>query len=188
MQKLHVLLYKLRMTYLGSPVPRLSLHTRTKNRKKRGEPGKIYHMRNVIGRENLITCGWTNEFAHALLTWIYSFSCESFYMADRTELDSTTVHYLAVRLAMVSIHRPVHWKITLTYSLTWQTGCCTRKWLLRRYKMPRWPFSKLCSSVLCAYCLNKLPERGPTKTWLCAPSITQWDIQVWAHQRSAYTH
>ena len=138
-------------------------HAQTKNGKERGEPGKIYHMRNVIGRENLITCGWTNELAHALLTWIYSFSRESFYMADRTELDSTTVHYLAVRLAMVSIHRPVHWKITLTYSPTWQTGCCTRKWLLRRYKMPRWPFSKLCSSLLCAYCLNKLPERGPTK-------------------------
>ena len=41
---------------------------RTKNGKERGEPGKIYHVRNVIGRENLITCGRTNELTHALLT------------------------------------------------------------------------------------------------------------------------
>ena len=46
----------------GSP------RVRTKNRKERGEHGKIYHMRNVIGRENLITCGQTNELAHALWT------------------------------------------------------------------------------------------------------------------------
>ena len=36
-------------------VPRLSLH----------EPGKIYHVRNVIGRENLITIGQTNGLTHA---------------------------------------------------------------------------------------------------------------------------
>ena len=52
---LHVL-----ASFPGSP------HVRTKNEK--GEPGKIYHMRNVTGRENLITCGQTNKLAHALLT------------------------------------------------------------------------------------------------------------------------
>ena len=36
-----------------SLLPRLS----TKNRKERGEPVKIYRMRNIIGRENLITSG-----------------------------------------------------------------------------------------------------------------------------------
>ena len=36
-------------SFPGSP------RARTKNRKERGEPGKIYHVRNVIGRENLIT-------------------------------------------------------------------------------------------------------------------------------------
>ena len=40
----------------------------TKNRKERGEPGKIYHVRNVIGSENLITSGRTNELAHVLWT------------------------------------------------------------------------------------------------------------------------
>ena len=50
-----------------SLVPRLS-PCANENRKERGEPGKIYHMRNVIGRENLITCGQTNELAHAVWT------------------------------------------------------------------------------------------------------------------------
>ena len=68
-------------SFPGSP------HARTKSGKERGEPGKIYHVRNVIGRENLITCGRANEHTHALLT-IYSFSRESF-MTDRTGLDST---------------------------------------------------------------------------------------------------
>ena len=39
-----------------------------KNRKERGEPGKIYHVRNVIGRENLITSGRMNELTHGLWT------------------------------------------------------------------------------------------------------------------------
>ena len=38
-----------------------SLHTQSKNRKEWGEPGKIYHLRNVTGRENLITCGRINS-------------------------------------------------------------------------------------------------------------------------------
>ena len=37
-----------------------------KKSKERGEPERIYHMRNVIGRENLITCGRTNELTHAV--------------------------------------------------------------------------------------------------------------------------
>ena len=49
-------------SFPGSP------RVRTKNKKESGEPGKIHHMRNVIGRENLITCGQMNELAHALLT------------------------------------------------------------------------------------------------------------------------
>ena len=49
-------------SFPGSP------HARMKNRKERGELGKIYHVRNVIGRENLITCGRTNELAHAVWT------------------------------------------------------------------------------------------------------------------------
>ena len=39
-------------------------------------------------------------------------------MVDRTGLDNTMLHYLAVWRAMVSLHRAVHSKITLIYSLT----------------------------------------------------------------------
>ena len=48
-------------------VPRLTPRANEKS-KQREEPGKIYHVRNVIGRENLITCGQTNEPTHALWT------------------------------------------------------------------------------------------------------------------------
>ena len=68
---------------------------------------------------------WANERTHPRFNdRIYLFSRESF-MADRTGLDSTTLlHYLAVRRAMVSVNRPVHSKITLTYSLTLRTDRC----------------------------------------------------------------
>ena len=88
-------------------------------------------MRNVIGRENLITCGRTHELAHAVQT---EYSCDSF-MADRMGLNGTMLHYLAVRKAMVSVHKPVHSKITLTYSLTWQADWCTSR--IMAFKTPR---------------------------------------------------
>ena len=48
----------------SSLVPRLSPRANEKS-KERGEPGRIYHVRNVIGRENLITCvaiaSWPTE-------------------------------------------------------------------------------------------------------------------------------
>ena len=47
-------------SFTGSP------HAQTKNRKERGEPGKIYHVRNITGREDVITSGRTNELAHTL--------------------------------------------------------------------------------------------------------------------------
>ena len=84
----------------------------TKNRKERGEPGKIYHVRNVIGRENLITCEQTNEFAYAVrYEQIQSFSCDSFYMADYATLPGSTESY--------SEHTQtrIHSKITLTTRL-----------------------------------------------------------------------
>ena len=92
------------------------------NPKERGEPGKIYHVRNIIGRENLITCGQTNEPA-------------TLYMAYRMELDGTMLHYLAVQKTMVSVHRPILSKMTITYLLTWQTDHCSPQgeWLSKRY-------------------------------------------------------
>ena len=115
-------------------------------------------MRNVIGRENLITCGRTNELAHAVRI---KYSCDSFM----AELDGTMLHYLAVQKAMVSVHKPVHSKIMLTYLLTWQADRCT-SWIMAFKALlnaKARPFPSLCSSFLCAYCSKKLPERAPTK-------------------------
>ena len=56
---------------------------------------------------------------------IQSFNCDSFYMTNRMGLDGTMLHYLAVRKAIVSVHRPIYSKITLTYLLTWQTEHCS---------------------------------------------------------------
>ena len=147
-------------------------------------------MRNVIGRENLITCGRTNELAHAVRT---EYSCNSL-MDDRMGLDGTMLHYLAVRKAMVSVHKPVHSKITLTYSLTWQASAlkailrevqrsdrCTS----RRMAFKVRPFPNLRSSFLCAYCSKELPERAPTKKQLRVLSIID-QLRAWAHRRSAY--
>ena len=140
-------------------------------------------MRNVIGRENLITCGRTNELAHAVRT---EYSCDSF-MADRMGLDGTMLHYLAVRKAMVSVHKPVHSKITLTYSLTWQADRCTSRRMAFKALLnaKARPFPSLCSSFLCTYCSKKLPERAPTKKQLRVLSIVD-QLRAWAHRRSAY--
>ena len=114
-------------------------------------------MRNVIGRENLITCGRTNELAHAVRT---EYSCDSF-MADRMGLDGTMLHYLAVRKAMVNVHKPVHSKITLTYSLTWQADHCTSRRMAFKALLnaKARPFPSL-SSFLRAYCSKKNCQNG----------------------------
>ena len=123
------------------------------------------------------------ELAHAAWT---EYSCNSF-MADRMGLDSTMLHYLAVRKAMVSVHRPIHSKITLTYSLTWQTDRFTPqrmafKALLNTKAALSWALLKVFSA---AYYSKKLPERAPTKKQLRVLSIID-QLRAWAHRRSAY--
>ena len=149
--------------FTASLVPRLSPRANEKS-KERGEPGRICHVRNVIGREDLITCGRTNKLAHAVRT---ECSCDSF-MAVRMGLDGAMLHYLAVQKAMVSVHKPVHSKITLTYSLTWKADRCTSRRMAFKALLnaKARPFPSLCSSFLCAYSSKKLPERVPTKKQL----------------------
>ena len=64
-------------SFPGSP------RARTKNRKERGEPGKIYHVRNVIGRENLITSRRTNELTHALWTEYTRSVAKALWLTER---------------------------------------------------------------------------------------------------------
>ena len=72
-------------------------------------------------------------------------------MADRMGLDGTMLHYLAVRKALVRVNRPVHSKITLPYSLTWQTDCCTPRRMAFKALLNA---KAACSSFLCTCCLN----------------------------------
>ena len=66
---------------------------------------------------------------------IYLFGCESF-MADITGLGGTTLDYLAVQQAMVSIHKPVHNfenHANLLAYLGKLTAVHPREWLSRHY-------------------------------------------------------
>ena len=71
-------------------------------------------VRNVIGRENLITSGQTNELAHAVWTGTVVQLRYVLYGWQNGTIDGTMLHYLVVWKAIVSIHRPVHSKIMLT--------------------------------------------------------------------------
>ena len=61
-------------------------------------------------------------------------------------------------------------------------GCCT----LRRmaFEVLKNAKAAFCSNLLCAYCLNKLPEQGPIKARLCVLSIMP--LWAWAQRRSAH--
>ena len=65
---------------------------------------------------------WVNEWTRPrFIERIYFLSCESFIWLTEWDLTALRLHYLAVQQAMVSAHRPLHSKITVTYVLTWQT-------------------------------------------------------------------
>ena len=81
-------------------------------------------------------------------------------MANRTELGGTTLHYLSVRQAMVSIHRPVQLKILLTCSITWQTDCCTPRTMASKALL-NIKEARLCSSLFCAYCSKITARTSP---------------------------
>ena len=168
-------------SFPGSPC------ARTKNGKERGQPGKIYHVRNVIGRENLITCGRTNELAHALLT-IYSFSRESF-MADRTGLDSTvTLPGSTARCGERTQTRTFETHANLLAYLTnWSlyTPKNGFRGVIKRQGGPFLSYAQAFSVLIVRInCQNGVPMHGPTEARLRLLSITQ--LRACAHRRSAY--
>ena len=91
-----------------------SLRTWAKNWKERGEPGGIYHVINVTGRENFITCGQMNGLVHALLTDCNHSTVNALWLTERDYVDCSLLYFLVVRKATLSVHRPVHSKITNT--------------------------------------------------------------------------
>ena len=75
-----------------------------KNRKERGEPGNIYHVRNMIGSEKFM---WANERIRLrFMDRIYSFRYEIF-MENRAGLGGTTLHSLSRNTAS---YGPLHSK------------------------------------------------------------------------------
>ena len=115
---------------------------------------------------------------------IQSFSCNSFYMVDRMGLGGTMLHYLTLWKALVSIHRPVHSKITLTYLPTWQTDHYSHRRLAFKVLLNTMAaLSQALLKFLCTYCSKNLPERAPTKTQLRVLSMIG-QLHEWACPRS----
>ena len=79
-----------------------------------------------MGRENLSTSGWMNELTRVLRTK-YTRSVGKAYGLQNRTIGDTTLHYLAVWQAIhvASVPIPLRSKITLIYSLTYQTNCFT---------------------------------------------------------------
>ena len=92
---------------------------------------------------------------------IQLFSCDSFYVADRMGLGGTILHYLAVRKAIVSVHRPAH---------SCLPGKLTENGFQGAIKCQGGPFLGF-ASFLCAYCWKKLPEQAATKTQLAMCTV-----------------
>ena len=84
-------------------------HAQTKYWNEMGEPSKIYHvsLRNVTGRENLSTCGWMNELAHAILT-----ECTWSVVKAYCQQNGTRQHYATLSGSMTS-----YGKCTQTHTL-----------------------------------------------------------------------
>ena len=67
-------------SFPGSP------RVRMKNERERESLVKIYHVRNVIGRENLITCGRMNELSHAILTEYTRSVVKALWLTERENI------------------------------------------------------------------------------------------------------
>ena len=104
---------------------------------------------NIVVQSWKLLCGWQNGTKQHYVTLPGSTaSCGECTQTCTFENHSNLHTYLT------------NWPLTDTVH--------SGKWLSKHYITPRRPFSKFCSNLLCAYCLNKLPEWGPTKsTALC---------------------
>ena len=116
-----------------------STHKWTKNWKEREEPGKIYHMRNIIDRKNSITCGQTNELAHTVKTFI---RLQKFFGRQH----GTRRHYATLSVSMESCgeHTQTRTFVHNTYLANWPLHTPENGF----QSAPRWPFPRLCSSFL----------------------------------------
>ena len=97
-------------------------------------------------------------------------------MADRTGLDSKTLHKLPDSTASYGGRTQTRTFKNHANLLACLSTVHSREWLLRHYKTPSGPFLSFAQ----AFCtLIVQPEWAPTKAWLRVVSITQ--LWAWAH-------
>ena len=124
-----------------------------KNRKERGEPGKIHHVRNITGRENSPMLYCTLSVVKAL------------WLTERTRR-----HYATLPGSMASCGEGTQTSTfknhanLLAYLANWPLY--TGEWLSRNTK------TRVCSSLLSTY-FSRKKKRAPTTTWLRLLSIMQ---------------
>ena len=85
--------------------------------------------------------------------------------------NGTKWHYIALRQATVSVHRPIHSKILLTCS--WQTDRCTHGF---QGTIKHQGNNALLKPSLCLF--KKLPEWAPTKTQLRVLQLHMWQSRI----------
>ena len=104
----------------------------------------------------------------------YSFCCESF-MADRTGIGSTTLHYLAVRQAMVSVFWAYILKSCWLTLLANQLLYTSENGFQGTIKHKGDLFLSFVQVFFDIFVWKKkIPERAPTKTCLRVLSIIDW--------------
>ena len=130
--------------------------------KKKWKSGKIYHVRNVIGRENFITCGRVNVLVYALWTE-YNRSVVLTLEQQNVNSQCTTLPSNTAWCWQVYTDLYIHLKMTLTYLPGKLTAIYREEWLSMHYNITSVSFP---SSFLYTCCLKKLPERTSTKTRL----------------------
>ena len=113
-------------------------------RKEKEEPGKVYQVRNElhVGEQmNPPMVYWQN--IQVCLQQLYG------WLGSTTLHYYTTLHYLEVRQAMVSVHT-LHLKTTVICSFTRQTDRCTPQRMASKVVLnTKTALSRLCSSFPC---------------------------------------
>ena len=109
----------------------------------------------------MITSGCTTELAHTLWTKYTRLVVNACGQQNGTR-EQAMLHYLPVRQATASVHRPLHY--ATGNLLTWQmTPLHSNEWLSRCFTCQGGSFPGfIYSSLLCTLCSKKLPEWAST--------------------------
>ena len=119
-------------------------------RKEKEEPAKVYQVRNVIDRENWITCGWTNEPTLGLLAKYTGLFATALWLTRQHY--TTLLHYTTLPGSTTSCGKCTHptFETTVICSFTRQTDRCTPQRMASKVVLnAKTALSRLCSSLPC---------------------------------------